>query len=160
MAQKIKQVAQEAGVAVENRPLARALYAAEWGVSAAELYKAVAEVLTYVYRLKEHRRYADRCGGRSSQRRVSEMADKGRLPPVRAASCSDVMVAAAIITIVLMMIIPLPTCSWIYCCASMSRWPSSLLWSRSTIQRKRIFRCFLPFAAHYALAGVECFFHG
>ena len=60
VAQKIKRVGREAGVAiVENRPLARALYAAvEIGESVPpELYKAVAEVLAYVYRLK-HRRYA------------------------------------------------------------------------------------------------------
>ena len=60
MALKIKRVAREAGVTiVENRPLARALYAAaEIGETVPpELYKAVAEVLAYVYRLK-HRRYA------------------------------------------------------------------------------------------------------
>ena len=44
---------------VENRPLARALYASvEIGDTVPkELYKSVAEVLAYVYRLK-HRRYA------------------------------------------------------------------------------------------------------
>lgn len=60
VALKIKRVAREAGVTiVENRPLARALYAAaEIGETVPpELYKAVAEVLAYVYRLK-HRRYA------------------------------------------------------------------------------------------------------
>lgn len=60
VAQKIKEVAREAGVTiVENRPLARALYASvEIGQSVPqELYKSVAEVLAYVYRLK-HRRYA------------------------------------------------------------------------------------------------------
>ena len=60
VALKIKRVAREAGVTiVENQPLARALYAAaEIGETVPpELYKAVAEVLAYVYRLK-HRRYA------------------------------------------------------------------------------------------------------
>jgi flagellar biosynthetic protein FlhB len=60
VAQKIKETAREAGVAiVENRPLARALYASvEIGdLVPKELYKSVAEVLAYVYRLK-HRRYA------------------------------------------------------------------------------------------------------
>lgn len=55
VAQKIKAIAREAGVViVENRPLARALYAAvEIGYSVPpELYKSVAEVLAYVYRLK------------------------------------------------------------------------------------------------------------
>jgi flagellar biosynthetic protein FlhB len=60
VAQKIKDTAREAGVTiVENRPLARALYASvEIGDTVPkELYKSVAEVLAYVYRLK-HRRYA------------------------------------------------------------------------------------------------------
>ena len=55
IAQKIKDVAREANVAiVENKPLARALYAAaEIGDSVPqELYRSVAEVLAYVYRLK------------------------------------------------------------------------------------------------------------
>lgn len=60
VAQKIKQVARDAGVTiVENKPLARTLFATvEIGdVVPQDLYKAVAEVLAYVYRLK-HRRYA------------------------------------------------------------------------------------------------------
>ncbi|MBQ9365473.1 MAG: flagellar biosynthesis protein FlhB [Schwartzia sp.] len=60
VAQRIKDVAREAGVAiVEDKPLARALYAAvEIGeMVPPELYKSVAEVLAYVYRLK-HRNYA------------------------------------------------------------------------------------------------------
>ena len=55
MAQRIKQVAREAGVpCVENVPLARALYKAlKIGqFIPRELYNAVAEVLAYVYRLK------------------------------------------------------------------------------------------------------------
>lgn len=55
IAQKIKDIAKEHRVAVvENKPLARALYAAvEVGDAVpASLYKAVAEVLAYVYRLK------------------------------------------------------------------------------------------------------------
>jgi flagellar biosynthetic protein FlhB len=55
IAQKIKDVAREARVTiVENKPLARALYAmAEIGDAVPqELYKSVAEVLAYVYRLK------------------------------------------------------------------------------------------------------------
>jgi flagellar biosynthetic protein FlhB len=45
---------------VENKPLARALYATvEVGdIVPAELYQAVAEVLAYVYRLKNNRRRA------------------------------------------------------------------------------------------------------
>lgn len=56
VAQKIKEIARESGVTiVENRPLARALYAAvEIGSTVPqELYKSVAEVLAYVYRLKK-----------------------------------------------------------------------------------------------------------
>lgn len=56
MAQRIKETAKEYRVAiVENKPLARALYSAtEIGDSVPpELYKAVAEVLAYVYRLKK-----------------------------------------------------------------------------------------------------------
>lgn len=55
MAQKIKEVAREAGVPiVENPPLARAMYKAlKIGqFISRELYNAVAEVLAYVYRLK------------------------------------------------------------------------------------------------------------
>lgn len=55
IALKIKEIAREHKVAVvENKPLARALYAsADIGDAVpAELYKAVAEVLAYVYRMK------------------------------------------------------------------------------------------------------------
>jgi flagellar biosynthetic protein FlhB len=55
MAQKIKEVARENDVEiVENKPLARMLYAnVEVGeMVPPELYKAVAEVLAYVYHLK------------------------------------------------------------------------------------------------------------
>lgn len=55
MAQKIKQIAREAGVpCIENPPLARALYKAlKIGqFISRDLYNAVAEVLAYVYRLK------------------------------------------------------------------------------------------------------------
>lgn len=55
MAQKIKEIAKEHGVILtENRPLARALYAnVEIGQEIPEeLFKAVAEILAYVYRLK------------------------------------------------------------------------------------------------------------
>ena len=59
VAQKIKSVGRENDVPlVENRPLARALYAsAEVGdFVPRELYQSVAEVLAYVYRLKHRRR--------------------------------------------------------------------------------------------------------
>ncbi|MBR4695288.1 MAG: flagellar biosynthesis protein FlhB [Selenomonadaceae bacterium] len=59
VAQKIKEIAKEHKVPiVENKPLARALFAAvEVGdMVPTELYQAVAEVLAYVYRLK-HKRY-------------------------------------------------------------------------------------------------------
>ena len=55
VAERIKQIAREYKIAiVENKPLARALYAAtEVGdMVPNELYQAVAEVLAYVYRLK------------------------------------------------------------------------------------------------------------
>ena len=55
LAEKIKRIARDAGVPiVENKPLARALYASVeiGGLVPAELYKAVAEVLAYVYRLR------------------------------------------------------------------------------------------------------------
>ena len=55
VAQRIKEIARQYGVTiVENRPLARALYAMVdvGGIVPQELYKAVAEVLAYVYRLK------------------------------------------------------------------------------------------------------------
>jgi flagellar biosynthetic protein FlhB len=55
MAQKIKERARECSVEiVENRPLARALYFfCNVGDEVPEdLYKAVAEVLAYVYRMK------------------------------------------------------------------------------------------------------------
>ncbi len=56
VAQKIKRIAKEHNVPiVENKPLARALYASvEVGDAVPEnLYQAVAEVLAYVYRLKK-----------------------------------------------------------------------------------------------------------
>lgn len=60
VAQKIKELARENRVPiVENKPLARALYAAVevGGTIPQELFKAVAEVLAYVYKLKHrHRR--------------------------------------------------------------------------------------------------------
>lgn len=55
VAQKIKKLAREASVPiVENRPLARALFASTniGDAVPSELYQAVAEVLAYVYRLK------------------------------------------------------------------------------------------------------------
>ena len=61
VAQKIKSIGRENDVPlVENRPLARALYAsAEVGdFVPRELYQSVAEVLAYVYRLKHRRRRA------------------------------------------------------------------------------------------------------
>ena len=61
VAQRIKDVARDHGIAiVENKPLARALYAStEIGdVVPQELYQAVAEVLAYVYRLKRRSAYA------------------------------------------------------------------------------------------------------
>ncbi|GAA0209428.1 flagellar biosynthesis protein FlhB [Selenomonas dianae] len=61
VAQRIKEIGREARVPiVENKPLARTLYAAvEIGGSVPqELYQAVAEVLAYVYRLKHGRRGA------------------------------------------------------------------------------------------------------
>lgn len=59
LALRIREIAEEAGVRrVENRPLARELYAqVEVGhVIPAELYAAVAEVLAYVYRADERAR--------------------------------------------------------------------------------------------------------
>ena len=56
VAQKIKKLAREASVPiVENRPLARALFASTniGDAVPAELYQAVAEVLAYVYRMKD-----------------------------------------------------------------------------------------------------------
>ena len=55
IAQKIREVARESGVPiVENKPLGQALFkAAEIGQEIPEaLYKAVAEVLAYVFRLQ------------------------------------------------------------------------------------------------------------
>jgi flagellar biosynthesis protein FlhB len=55
LADRIKEIAREAGVPiVENKPLARALYSSvEIGaVVPAELFKATAEVLAYVYKLR------------------------------------------------------------------------------------------------------------
>lgn len=56
VAQRIKAIAKEAKVViVENKPLARALYSATdvGDVVPQDLYKSVAEVLAYVYRLKK-----------------------------------------------------------------------------------------------------------
>ena len=58
LALKIKEIAREAGVMiVENPPLARELYKIDIGdIIPAKLYKAVAEVLVYVYKAKRMRR--------------------------------------------------------------------------------------------------------
>ena len=61
VAQRIKEIAREARVPIiENKPLARAIYAAVQigDTIPQELYQAVAEVLAYVYRLKHARRGA------------------------------------------------------------------------------------------------------
>ena len=61
VAQRIKEIARESRITiVENKPLARALYTSvEVGdIVPQELYQAVAEVLAYVYRLKNQRRGA------------------------------------------------------------------------------------------------------
>lgn len=61
VAQRIKEIAREARVPIiENKPLARAIYAAVQIGDAIpqELYQVVAEVLAYVYRLKHARRGA------------------------------------------------------------------------------------------------------
>ena len=61
VAQRIKEIAREARVPIiENKPLARAIYAAVQigDVIPQELYQAVAEVLAYVYRLRHARRGA------------------------------------------------------------------------------------------------------
>jgi flagellar biosynthetic protein FlhB len=66
VAERIKQVAREAGVPlVENVPLARGLYKSVQVGDAipVELYQAVAEVLAYVYSLKKSRRAAYRPTG-------------------------------------------------------------------------------------------------
>lgn len=59
VAKRIKEIAKDNRVPiVENKPLARSLYAATQvgDMVPAELYQAVAEVLAYVYRLKQRRR--------------------------------------------------------------------------------------------------------
>lgn len=61
IAEKIKELAREHGVpVVENKPLARGLYKqVEIGMQIPfSMYKAVAEVLAYVYKLKDRRRRA------------------------------------------------------------------------------------------------------
>ena len=61
VAQRIKEIGRDARVPIiENKPLARTLYAAVQVGDAVphELYQAVAEVLAYVYRLKHARRGA------------------------------------------------------------------------------------------------------
>jgi flagellar biosynthetic protein FlhB len=61
LALRIREIAEEAGVMrVENRPLARELYASvEVGHTIpADLFAAVAEVLAYVYRAEERSRMA------------------------------------------------------------------------------------------------------
>jgi flagellar biosynthetic protein FlhB len=68
LAQKIREIAVASGVPlVENKPLARALYSSvEVGSQVpADLYRATAEVLAYVYRLK---------GSGSEQQPVEETA--------------------------------------------------------------------------------------
>ncbi|NLL52148.1 MAG: flagellar biosynthesis protein FlhB [Peptococcaceae bacterium] len=60
VAMRIKTIAQENGIVImENKPLARALYSqVELGqVVPSDLYKAVAEVLAFVYRLNKRKKY-------------------------------------------------------------------------------------------------------
>lgn len=71
IADRIKEIARDAGVPiVENKPLARALYSSvEIGaVVPAELFKATAEVLAYVYRLR----------GKAAPGATPEVAAEGR----------------------------------------------------------------------------------
>ncbi len=59
VAQRIKEIAKDHNIPiVENKPLARALYSAVelGGIVPKELYQAVANVLAYVYRLKNRKR--------------------------------------------------------------------------------------------------------
>jgi flagellar biosynthetic protein FlhB len=55
VAQRIKEVARESDIPiVENKPLAQNLYKLEVGDEIpSEFYKAVAEILAYVYKLKK-----------------------------------------------------------------------------------------------------------
>ena len=58
VAERIKQIAREHRIMiVENKPVARALYESVevGGIVPAELYQAVAEILAYVYRIKQRR---------------------------------------------------------------------------------------------------------
>jgi flagellar biosynthetic protein FlhB len=67
MALRIRELARKAGVPVlERKPLARALYASvEVGREIPhELFKAVAEVLAYVYKLRNPYRYLQQGQGR------------------------------------------------------------------------------------------------
>ena len=60
MAQRIKEIAKDSGVpVVENKPLAQALYrAVEVGqMIPVEFYKAVAEIINYIYRVKGRRKH-------------------------------------------------------------------------------------------------------
>jgi flagellar biosynthetic protein FlhB len=71
LAERIKEIARNAGVPiVENKPLARALYSSvEIGaIVPAELYKATAEVLAYVYRIR----------GKTAPGAGAEVAAEGR----------------------------------------------------------------------------------
>lgn len=66
---KIKEIARSNGVPrIENRPLARALYAQckEGQVVPVDLYEAVAEVLAFVYRLRQARSGGSRSAGAGS----------------------------------------------------------------------------------------------
>jgi flagellar biosynthetic protein FlhB len=66
IAEKIREIAREKGIPiVENKPLARLLYAqVEVGREVPEtLYRAVAEVLAYVYRLRRGNRVAPNSTG-------------------------------------------------------------------------------------------------
>lgn len=77
IAQQIKKIARAAGVpTIENKPLAQALYkSCQVGqVVPPDLYKAVAEVLAFVYRLYPNRAPTGYAGARSSNAGVPQTA--------------------------------------------------------------------------------------
>ena len=115
IAQRIKQIARENNVpVVENKPLARALYAAVEVDQEIpyDLFQGVAQILAYIYSLKRDRAVGDQRGWEPDMAKVMEAPAGGRQLQrrPRADDCkqSDVLLAVAMAVILGVMIVPLP----------------------------------------------------
>ena len=113
IAEQIKRKAREYGIPlIENIPLAHALITIDLGAAIpATMYKAVAEVLAFVYRV---RRRGTAAASQGAAHMTAETAPTNSLVPkgiLSALQHGEVMLALATVVIIGMMVIPLP--AWV-----------------------------------------------